>query len=94
MYHPTSTCRMAPIDQGGVVDSKLKVYGVDGLRVCDASIFPSIVSGHTVRFFFSFLFFFDSCLNSNWVCFDIAKTGACYATAEKLADQIKAEFAA
>ena len=53
VYHPTSSCRMAPLDQGGVVDSKLKVYGVDGLRVCDASIFPSIVSGHTVRFFFS-----------------------------------------
>jgi len=68
VYHPTSTCRMAPLDQGGVVDSELKVYGVDGLRVCDASIFPSIVSGHT--------------------------TGACYATAEKLADQIKAEFEA
>lgn len=51
VYHPTSSCRMAPIDQGGVVDSELKVYGVDGLRVCDASIFPSIISGHTARFF-------------------------------------------
>ena len=58
VYHPTSTCRMAPLDQGGVVDSKLKVYGVDGLRVCDASVFPSIISGHTVRF----LSFLDSCL--------------------------------
>jgi len=47
IYHPTSTCRMAPANQGGVVDSKLRVYGVKGLRVCDASIFPSIVSGHT-----------------------------------------------
>lgn len=52
VYHPTSSCRMAPMDQDGVVDSELKVYGVDGLRVCDASIFPSIVSGHTVGFFF------------------------------------------
>lgn len=48
LYHPTSTCRMAPLEQGGVVDSKLRVYGVKGLRVCDASIFPEIVSGHTV----------------------------------------------
>lgn len=49
VYHPTSTCRMAPLDQGGVVDSELKVYGIEGLRVCDASIFPFILSGHTVR---------------------------------------------
>jgi choline dehydrogenase len=48
VYHPTSTCRMAPRDLNGVVDSKLRVYGVDGLRVCDASFFPYIVSGHTV----------------------------------------------
>ena len=49
LYHPTSTCRMAPLDQGGVVDSHMRVYGIDGLRICDASIFPFIVSGHTVR---------------------------------------------
>lgn len=48
LYHPASTCRMAPLEEGGVVDSKLRVYGVKGLRVCDASIFPEIVSGHTV----------------------------------------------
>ncbi|KIM36177.1 GMC oxidoreductase [Hebeloma cylindrosporum] len=47
LYHPTSTCRMAPLEEGGVVDSKLRVYGIKGLRVCDASIFPEIVSGHT-----------------------------------------------
>ena len=71
VYHPTSTCRMAPLDQGGVVDSKLKVYGVDGLRVCDASIFPSIVSGHTVRFLSLFFFFGDSLCDSNLACFVI-----------------------
>ena len=49
VYHPTSTCRMAPREEGGVVDAKLRVYGIRGLRVCDASIFPSIISGHTVR---------------------------------------------
>ncbi|KAF8969147.1 hypothetical protein BDZ97DRAFT_1915510 [Flammula alnicola] len=47
LYHPASSCRMAPLEEGGVVDSKLRVYGVKGLRVCDASIFPEIVSGHT-----------------------------------------------
>ncbi|KAK2463423.1 hypothetical protein APHAL10511_004509 [Amanita phalloides] len=47
LYHPTSTCRMAPMDDQGVVDSKLRVYVIEGLRVCDASIFPNIVAGHT-----------------------------------------------
>jgi choline dehydrogenase len=54
LYHPASTCRMAPLEEGGVVDAKLKVYGVDGLRVCDASVFPWLVSGHPVRPFCSF----------------------------------------
>lgn len=49
VYHPASTCRMAPANEDGVVDSQLRVYGIRGLRVCDASIFPWIVSGHTVR---------------------------------------------
>ncbi|KAJ7578568.1 hypothetical protein C8J56DRAFT_968407 [Mycena floridula] len=47
LYHPVSTCRMAPRAQEGVVDSHLRVYGINGLRVCDASVFPTIVSGHT-----------------------------------------------
>lgn len=49
VYHPTSTCVMAPEAEGGVVDARLRVYGVKGLRVCDASFFPRIVSGHPVR---------------------------------------------
>ena len=48
VYHPASSCRMAPSTEQGVVDSKLRVYGIRGLRVCDASIFPWLVSGHTV----------------------------------------------
>ena len=42
VYHLVSTCRM-----GDVVDERLKVYGVDGLRVADASVMPNIVSGNT-----------------------------------------------
>jgi hypothetical protein len=45
---------MAPREEGGVVGSDLRVYGVQGLRVCDASVFPWIVSGHTVRCVFLF----------------------------------------
>lgn len=48
LYHPTSTCRMAPLNKDGVVDAHLKVHGVEGLRVVDASVFPNIVAGHTV----------------------------------------------
>ncbi|KAG7451224.1 alcohol oxidase [Guyanagaster necrorhizus] len=47
LYHPTSTCRMAPLKECGVVDVLFSVYGIKGLRVCDASVFPSIISGHT-----------------------------------------------
>lgn len=41
-WHSCGTCAMAPKDKGGVVDHELKVYGVEGLRVIDASIFPII----------------------------------------------------
>ncbi|KAG2146121.1 uncharacterized protein EDB93DRAFT_485376 [Suillus bovinus] len=64
LYHPVGTCSMGA---GGVVDSELRVKGTQGLRVCDASVFPKLVSGHP--------------------------TGAVIATAEKLADIIKARYA-
>lgn len=63
LYHPMGTCAMGP---GGVVDSNLRVNGTQGLRVCDASVFPKLISGHP--------------------------TGAVIATAEKLADIIKAQY--
>lgn len=47
-YHYTSTCRMAPLANGGVVDAQLKVHGIEGLRVCDTSIFPEIIAAHTM----------------------------------------------
>lgn len=53
LYHPTSSARMAPLKDGGVVDAHLKVHGVEHLRIVDASVFPTIVAGHTVRIFVS-----------------------------------------
>ena len=47
VFHACGTCRMAPAAAGGVVDSTLKVHGVEGLRVVDASIFPNITSANT-----------------------------------------------
>jgi len=47
VHHLCGTCRMAPRDQGGVVDADLRVYGVAALRVIDASIFPNITSANT-----------------------------------------------
>ena len=46
IYHPTSTCRMGA-DKNAVVDPRLRVNGVTGLRIADASIMPEIVSGNT-----------------------------------------------
>ncbi len=47
VFHPVSTCRMGPDPAVDVVDARLKVHGIKGLRVADASIFPTLTSGNT-----------------------------------------------
>ena len=46
VFHPTSTCRMGP-DPAAVVDERLRVHGIESLRVVDGSIMPTVVSGNT-----------------------------------------------
>ena len=46
IFHPTSTCRMGS-DPRAVVDERLRVRGIEGLRVADGAIMPTVVSGNT-----------------------------------------------
>lgn len=45
-YHPTSTCRMGS-DEMAVLDPSLRVRGLDGIRICDASVMPSLIGSNT-----------------------------------------------
>ena len=47
VFHPTSTCMMGPDRKTAVVDARCRVYGTQQLRVVDASVFPSVISGNT-----------------------------------------------
>jgi choline dehydrogenase len=47
VYHPVGTCRMGRDIATATVDARLRVHGIKGLRVADASVFPSIISGNT-----------------------------------------------
>jgi len=47
-YHPAGTCKMGPSnDPMAVVDAQLRVRGIEGLRVADASIMPTLIGGNT-----------------------------------------------
>ena len=47
VYHPCGTCRMGTSFNNSVVDNQLRIHGVDGIRVVDASVFPNITSANT-----------------------------------------------
>lgn len=47
IFHPVGTCRMGPGPGAAVVDHRLLVHGLTGLRIADASVFPSVTSGNT-----------------------------------------------
>jgi len=47
IYHPVGSCKMGVNDPLAVVDPKLKVYGMEALRIVDASIMPTIIGGNT-----------------------------------------------
>ena len=47
VYHPSCTARMGVDAAGSVLDARLHVHGVAGLRVCDASVFPCLIAGNT-----------------------------------------------
>ena len=82
LYHPTSSCRMAKLEDGGVVDPFLRVYGLENVRVADASIFPRIPAGHTVRSQVV------QCDYGNW-SYGLEQTAPSIAVGEKASDMIK-----
>jgi len=76
LYHPIGTCAMGP---GGVVDSNLRVHGTQGLRVCDASVFPKLLSGHPVSDGISQCSYVKADKDPGWRCYrDSGEVGGYY----------------
>lgn len=53
IIHPVGSCKMGPKAEGGVVDANLRVYGIEGLRVVDASVIPIIPATHMMTTVFA-----------------------------------------
>lgn len=81
-----SSCRMGRQEDGGGVDSEFRVYGVKGLRVCDASIFPWLPTESMVRNLSFFL------LGHQVLIIDLQGEGICVIAAEKLAAHLNGEY--
>jgi choline dehydrogenase-like flavoprotein len=47
VYHPACSCQMGPDESTAVVDTRLRVHGLGGLRIVDASVMPRVVRGNT-----------------------------------------------
>jgi choline dehydrogenase-like flavoprotein len=48
LFHPAGSCKLGSRSEGGVVDEKLRVYGIKGLRIVDASVIPLLPATHTM----------------------------------------------
>lgn len=48
LWHPAGSCKLGKREEGGVVDGELKVYGIEGLRIVDASVMPMLPATHTM----------------------------------------------
>jgi len=64
LYHPAGTCKLGARKFGGVVDQDLRVYGIQGLRVVDASVIPLLPAGHLMTTVYAV---------AEKVCFHIAR---------------------
>ena len=64
-YHPGNTLAMLPRNSGGVVDAKLKVYGLGNVRVVDSSVFPLSLAAHVRPLSPSMFFHFPTCFFSS-----------------------------
>ncbi|KAF8585846.1 GMC oxidoreductase [Ramaria rubella] len=81
-YHPACSARMATLTRGGVVDAELRVYGLHNLRIVDASVFLTIISGHTVNEF-------HPVARGVLTLLPLCQAAPCIAIAEFAADLIK-----